>query len=197
MNKFYSFLYAVVWCAFSIVHPWKAVGVEKLPEGGVLLCGNHSTMSDPFYVVMCIGPRPQIRAMAKAELMRTPVIGWILKKAGIIGVDRGKSDVAAIKESLKTLKSGQPLLLFPEGTRMKDGQAGEAHTGAAMLATRSDVPIMPIYIPAKKKWFRRTTIVFGEPYKPEYEGRKPTSEDYQRIADDLLQRIYDLKERSV
>lgn len=196
MNKVYAVIYPIIWFIFAIFHPWKAIGLEQIPEGGVLLCGNHSSLSDPLYVVCCIGHKPQIRVMAKAELLRVPVLGFLLKKAGIFGVERGKSDVGAIKEAIKTLKSGQPLLLFPEGTRVKEGDEGEAHTGAAMLAMRTNVPILPIYIPPKKRWFRRTTLVFGTPYSPVYEGKKPTPEDYRRIAEDLLQRIYALKEHA-
>ena len=79
--------------------------------------------------------------------------------------------------------------MFPEGTRVQPGKEGDAHSGAAMLATRTGVPIVPVYIPRKKKWFRKTTIVFGEPYIPEFEGRRATSEDYKRISTDLMARI--------
>jgi 1-acyl-sn-glycerol-3-phosphate acyltransferase len=56
------------------------------------------------------------------------------------------------------------------------------------------VPLVPIYISPKKRWFRKTTVIFGQPYEPEYEGRKPTPEDYRRIADDLMVRIQALGE---
>ena len=121
--------------------------------------------------------------------MKWPVIGFILKKAGIFGVKRGKADVAALKEALRVLKGGEQLLMFPEGHRVKEGEASEAHTGAAMFSTRTGAPLLPIYIQPKKRCFRKTTVVFGAPYHPEFEGRKPTPEDYQRIADDLMARI--------
>ena len=128
--------------------------------------------------------------------MKWPVIGFLLKKAGIIGVNRGKSDMAAVKECLKVLRGGEKLLMFPEGTRVREGQVSEVQTGAAMLATRTGVPLVPVYIPAKKRRFRKTTVVFGEPYYPEFEGRKPSASDYQRIADDLLVRIRALGEQA-
>ena len=124
--------------------------------------------------------------------MKWPVVGWLLKKAGIIGIKRGKADVTAVKESMRVLRNGEKLLLFPEGTRVKEGEVSEAHTGAAMFATRTGAPILPIYIQPKKRLFRRTTVVFGQPYQPEFEGRKPTPEDYQRIADDIMRRIREL-----
>ena len=196
MNVVYAIIYPFVWIFMKIFHPWRAIGLENLPEGAALLCGNHTTAGDPLYVVCCLGRRRQIHVMAKEEVMKWPVIGFILKKAGIFGVKRGKADVAALKEALRVLKGGERLLMFPEGTRVKEGEASEAHTGAAMFATRTGAPLVPIYIPPKKRIFRKTTVVFGEPYHPEFEGRKPTPEDYRRIADDLMVRIRALEEKA-
>ena len=196
MNKIYAVLYPLVWFYMKIFHPWKTVGVENLPEGAALLCGNHTTAGDPLYVVCCLGRRRQVHVMAKEEIMKWPAVGFILKKAGMFGVKRGKADVAALKEALRVLKGGERLLIFPEGTRVKEGETSEAHTGAAMFSTRTGAPLVPVYIQPKKRLFRKTTVVFGEPYHPEFEGRKPTPEDYQRIADDLMARIRMLEEQA-
>jgi len=196
MNKLYTLVYVVIWLAYKIVHPWQALGNTQMPEGGVLICGNHSTLSDPLYVLLALGNRQQTRVMAKAELMRIPVLGFLLKKAGVFGIDRGKADVQAIKTAMKILKNGERLLLFPEGTRVEAGAEGNARSGAAMLATRTGVPVVPVYIPRKKNWFRKTTLVFGEPYIPTFEGRKATAEDYERIGAELMERIYSLKGRT-
>ena len=188
-NKVYAVLYPIVWIFMKIFHPWKAVGVESIPEGSALICGNHTSLGDPLYVVCCMGSKRQTHVMAKAEIMKWPVIGFLLKKAGIFGVNRGKSDMAAIKEAMRVLRAGEKLLMFPEGTRVKEGEASEARTGAAMLATRTNTPLVPVYISPKKRLFRKTAVVFGQPYYPEFEGRKPSADDYQRIADDLLARV--------
>lgn len=192
MNRVYAVLYPLVWIFMRIFHPWKAEGRENVPDGPVLLCGNHTTLGDPVYVVCALGWRCQTRVIAKEELMEIPVLGWLLKKAGIIGIKRGKADVSAIKEAMRVLRNGEKLMLFPEGTRVKDGETAEARTGAAMFATRTDTMLLPIYISPKKKLFRKTRVVFGKPYKATYEGRKPGPEDYQRIADDLMDRIHQL-----
>lgn len=196
-NRLYSALYPLVWIFMKLFHPWRAVGVENLPEGAALMCGNHTSLGDPLYVVCALTSKRQTHVMAKAEIMRWPVVGFLLKKAGIFGVNRGKADMAAVKESLRVLRAGERLLMFPEGTRVKEGEVSEAHTGAALLATRAGAPLVPVYIQPRKRLFRRTTVVFGESYHPEFEGRKPTAEDYQRIADDLLARIKALAERAV
>ncbi|MDE6260281.1 MAG: 1-acyl-sn-glycerol-3-phosphate acyltransferase [Oscillospiraceae bacterium] len=196
-NKVYAVLYPIIWIFMRIFHPWKAVGVENIPEGAALICGNHTSLGDPLYVVCCMGSKRQTHVMAKAEIMKWPVIGFLLKKAGIFGVNRGKSDVAAIKEAMRVLRAGEKLLMFPEGTRVKEGETSEAHTGAAMLSTRTNTPLVPVYISPKKRRFRRTTVVFGQSYHPEFEGRKPSADDYQRIANDLLVRVRALEEQAV
>lgn len=188
MNKMYSFLYPILRTFLKIFHPWEYSGVENFPEGGAVICGNHTALGDPIYVVCSLKRTQQTHVMAKAEIMKWPVVGFILKKAGVFGVRRGKSDVTAIKEAMRVLRNGEKVLLFPEGTRVKEGQSVEAHTGAAMLATRTGVPILPVYISPRKKG-EKVKLVFGEAYMPEFEGRKATPEDLHRISEDLMARI--------
>lgn len=128
--------------------------------------------------------------------MKIPVLGWLLGKAGVFAVARGKSDIGAVKRSLKCLKDGDKLLIFPEGTRSRDGDLGEGKTGVAMMALRTNAPIVPIYIPAKKKWFGRTPVVFGEPFYPKAENGRGNAEDYERIAAELMDRIAALAEEA-
>lgn len=192
MNKLYAFLYPIVWLFLRLIHSWEIFGAENIPEGGLLLCGNHTSLGDPIYVLAGLGRHRQAHVLAKDEIMKWPVIGWILKKAGIIGVKRGKSDITAIKECMRVLRNGERLLMFPEGTRVKEGESVDAHSGAAMLATRTGVPILPVYITPDKKAVKKVKVVFGQPYRPEFEGRKATPEDYRRISDELMARIHAL-----
>ncbi len=197
MKQWFALLYCVIWPFFNLFHPSKAIGLENIPEGAAILCPNHTRMSDPFFVIFAMGLKIRPRAMAKAEAMSVPVIGWILKKAGVFAVERGKSDVSAVKEAIKCLKGGDKLLLFPEGTRHRDGTIDESgKTGAAMFSIRTETPIVPIYIPAEKKWFRRTPVVFGEPFLPQVEGRKGSAEEYKAISRELMSRIAGLEEQA-
>lgn len=193
MNLVYVLVYVVLWPVFRILLPAKAVNKHNLPDRGALYCANHTRLNDPFFVVFALGLSRQVHVMAKDEVMHWPVLGWLLKKGGVFGVKRGKSDVTAIRTALTCLKNGENLLLFPEGTRHQNGDMGDAKTGAAMLAVRTGAPIVPIYIPAEKHWFRFTPVVFGEPYYPKVAGRKGTSEEYRAIAEDLMGRIEALK----
>ena len=196
MKVVYSILYFIVFPFFNLVHPNRAIGRENIPQGPVLLCPNHTRMSDPLFAVFALGIKNRPQVLAKKELLDIPVLGWLLGKAGVMGVARGKSDVGAVKQVLKCLKSGEKLLVFPEGTRHRDGSLDEeGKTGVAMFSLRTGTPILPMYIPAEKKWFRRTPVVFGEPYLPTVAGGgKGTAEEYKAVAKELMRRIAQLEE---
>ena len=194
MDRWFRFLYAVIWPFFNLMRPLRVHGREHIPEGAAVICPNHTTIGDPFYVVFAFGWRYPMRAMAKIQIMRVPFIGWILSKAGVFGVDRGHADMKAVKTALKFLKDGSKLLMFPEGTRVHQGEDVAAKTGAAMFSTRTGVPLLPVYIQPKKKLFRRNDVVIGEPYYPQFEGRKPTADELDGITRELMDRIHKLGE---
>lgn len=198
MRIFYTVIYLIVWPFFNLVHPCRAVGRENIPEGGVLVCGNHTAMSDPLFLAFAFRLEHQLRPMAKAELLQIPFIGWILRHVGVFGVERGKSDVGAIKQAMKYLKAGEKVLLYPQGHRVHEsrGEQGDAKNGAAMLAVRCGVPILPVYVPERKLWFRRTTVVIGKPYMPQVSSRKGSTEEYDAITADLMARIRALGEQA-
>ena len=189
MDWFFHLLYIIVWPYFHLIHPVRAVGRENIPEGPVVVCPNHTTAGDPFYVVFAFGYRWPMRAMAKVQIMRLPFIGWILGKAGVFGVDRDTTDVKAVRTAMKFLKEGDKLLIFPEGTRVRKDEDVDAKVGAALFATRTGTPLLPVYIQRKKRRFRRNTVVIGKPYYPEYENRRPSAEELQVIARDLMERV--------
>ena len=189
MDWFFHLLYIIVWPYFRLIHPVRAVGRENIPEGPVVVCPNHTTAGDPFYVVFAFGYQWPMRAMAKVQIMRLPFIGWILGKAGVFGVDRDTTDVKAVRTAMKFLKEGDKLLIFPEGTRVRNDEDVDAKVGAALFATRTGTPLLPVYIQRKKRRFRRNTVVIGKPYYPEYENRRPSAEELQVIARDLMERV--------
>ena len=133
--------------------------------------------------------------MAKQELLDAPVLGRLLRRWGIFGVKRGNSDVGAIKTALRHLKAGCKLLIFPEGTRVKEGEENDGKTGAIMLALRTGTPILPCYCEKRRRPFQRTAIVFGEPYMVEIAGKRATPKEDRDCAEDLSGRIYALKEQ--
>ena len=173
MDAMFHVLYAVIWPFFNLFRPVKAIGRENIPDGPAVICPNHTTAGDPFYVVFAFGYKYPMRAMAKIQIMRVPLIGWLLSKAGVFGVDRGAADMKAVKTALKFLKDGDKLLMFPEGTRVHEGEHVEAKTGAALFAARTGVPLLPVYIQPNKRLFRSNTVVIGKPYHPTMTGWRP------------------------
>ena len=191
-KKWYKIFYAIVWPFVMLFYPMKFIGKENIPEGGALVCANHSSAVDPFFLAFALGRNRQIRAMAKVSLLNIFFIGKKLKLVGTFGVRRGASDIHAVKYALEELKKGEYVVLFPEGTRVKSREEGEPKTGAAMLAARTGVNVLPVYIPMHKKPFRINRIYIGKPYKMAPEGKRATSKDYETFTADLMDRIYDL-----
>ena len=196
-NRLYKVLYVVLWPIFHLLYHIKVTGREHIPDGAAVICPNHTHALDPFFVVYAFRRKHTMQAMAKAELMRIPVLGGLLKRVGVFGVERGTADIGAVKTALRCLKEGNKLLMFPEGTRVSEGESVEAKTGAAMFSTRAGVPIVPIYIEARKRLFRRNRVVIGASFVPQIAGKKGTAEEYRAIADELMERIHALEEDGV
>ena len=194
MNRFYRIAYSIIAPLIRLFFPHRAVGLENLPEGGALLCANHVSGWDPFLIAVALPIDSRLTVMAKDQLFRIPLLGFFLKKLGIFPVKRGGNDLTAMKTAMKVLSGGNRLLVFPEGTRV-DGQGdAEAKGGVTMMATRTGVPMVPVYCGGKHKFFRKTTIAFGKPYVPVIAGRRPTPDENRAIAQEVLERIYALSE---
>ena len=189
---FYNFCVSVIRLAFFFMFRIKREGIENVPkEGAVLLAFNHTSDFDPMVAgVTC--PR-QLTFMAKAELFENKLFGGLIKRLGAFPVHRGKGDVGAIKAALKIMSSDGAMLIFPEGGRIKDGKRRNAKPGVAMIAQRCGVPVVPVHIIGEYKWMKKITVCYGEPvvFKNEQE-QKPTADDLQKFADDVLDTIYSL-----
>ena len=92
-----------------------------------------------------------------------PVIGRILLRLHMIPVDRHHSDMEAMRTCLKVTKAGGVLSIFPEGTRHKEGVMEHMESGVALIALRSGVPMIPMYIDGKPRLFRRMRVTVGDP----------------------------------
>ena len=120
-----------------------------------------------------------------------PRLRWILEKIGSVFVRRGESDIEAYKSCLRILKGGEKLLAFPEGTRVHSDTVLPAKTGVIRMAVRTGAPIVPVYLPRDKRLFHHVDIVFGEPYTIE----KAAHSDYEPLAQELMDKIWALKDR--
>jgi 1-acyl-sn-glycerol-3-phosphate acyltransferase len=191
-KSWYKLFYTIVRPFVGLYYPMKFIGRENIPEGGALVCANHSSAVDPFFLAFALGKKRPICAMAKESLLKIPVIGKILKLVGTFGVKRGASDIHAVKYALEQLKAGEYVVLFPEGTRVKSREEGEPKTGAAMLACRTGVPVVPMYIPMKKRPFRINRVYIGKPMELKPAGKRATSQDYEEMTARLMDTIYGL-----
>ena len=120
-------------------------GTEHVPmHGPVLLVANHSSLLDP-PLVGGMAPRP-LTFMAKAELFRLPLFGWLIHELNARPVKREGADVAALRAALRALGEGAALLVFPEGTRGPEGTLRPPRPGAALLAVMSGAPVVPVLV---------------------------------------------------
>lgn len=185
------------WLAIPIVsiydhvkYRYRVIGRENIPEGGCVVVANHTQWADPVLVATALGHQNDFAAMAKKELFEIKGLGPLITALGAFPVDRGRADLTAIKTALRAVRDGRKLLIFPEGTT-KHKEGDEVKEGAARIALKTGAPILPLYISENKKFRSKVYVVIGEPFVPE---PTRTKEGYRRLSDEIMQRIYSLKE---
>ena len=171
---------------------------NECPETTYLICANHQSMLDPVLLGAAIQHNP--RYMAKAELMKVPGLKQLITALGAYSVDRGGSDVAAIKKTISMLREGESVIMFPQGTRHKgvDPKTTKVKFGCAMIAGRAGVSVLPVFIDVKDhkvKLFRKTIIRIGKAISPEELAAVTEGpEDHRHGAELIFSRILALEE---
>ena len=182
----------------------KCNGLKNIPKKqGVILVSNHQGAVD---IPLLLAKLPLLFVfMVKRELFKIPFFGWFLRKAGHLSVDRGKASSAfsTLNQAQKMLASGESIVIFPEGTRSRDGSLGPFKRGSLLLAIKSKVPVIPIAIDgsfkARKKGsflFYPTTITLsiGEPIHITHK-ENPNKEDQERelyrVRDAIIELLED------
>ncbi|MCH4888849.1 1-acyl-sn-glycerol-3-phosphate acyltransferase [Acidaminobacter sp. JC074] len=188
MRKFIKLMFRFY---YKIMFGVKVHGLEKLPDrDAYLICSNHLDARDPFVIGSALDP--EISILAKKELFKNKIVAWFISLNGAIPVDREANDISAIKGALKILKGGNVMMLFPEGTRNKTKVPLEAKPGVAMIAVKAKVPIVPISFIAEYKHFKKMHVVIHDPiYLDEYFDQRMTTEKYQEISQNILDKIYE------
>ncbi len=143
---FYSIVKNSFHVAFSLYNGLRVAGREHIPDCPVIVASNHASNIDP-PLIGGIFPR-RLRYLAKESLFRNPVLGFLIAALGAIPVTREDSQRAGavLKLLLDRLHEGESILLFPEGSRSKDGKLQPLEGGAAFLSVKSGAPILPVYI---------------------------------------------------
>ena len=173
-----------------IVYRLKVVGLENVPkDGAVIFCGNHRTYLDPPAIVVTAGRH--MRFLAKEELRKNPLFAFLGFVFDGIYVKRDAKDITAMKEAMKTLKAGECVGIFPEGTRNGlEKNDGKMKSGACYMALKTNALIVPIGIQGEAKPFKRTTLVYGKPidFSKKYD-LKEDKEAAEKATEELKEAI--------
>jgi 1-acyl-sn-glycerol-3-phosphate acyltransferase len=163
--------YYIIKAIGQIISPRTIIGKENiLREGGIILASNHKSNLDPLLIGLCFNRR--IAYMAKESLFRNRFVRFFLTQVQAFPIRRGEADIRALREAIRRLKRGFPLVVFPEGTRQGSGKEGKVESGIGFLAVKSGVPVIPVNIqgsdkvlPPKSKMPKRerVTVSFGKP----------------------------------
>lgn len=168
---------------------WQVRGT--VPQGAALIASKHQSTLET-YAFRLIFADPAV--ILKKELLRIPIFGWYLWKTGVIAIDRS-AGTRALKDMVRGAEAardqGRPVLIFPEGTRSQVGQAGQYHTGIAMIYTSLGLPCVPVAVNSGLFWPRGSMtkhpgtviIEFLDPIPPGLDRRKFMAELEKRIED--------------
>jgi len=203
MRVYYSASRSFARAVLQVLTGLTVRGLERLPRGGgLIVASNHISFWDPPLVGSVI-PR-ETHFLAKEELFETPVLGPLIRGLNAIPIRRGATDIRGLTRAIDALKHGGAVLLFPEGSRMQDGELHPARPGVGLMAVHADVPIAPCYVSGSNptaKWVtrrERARIDFGAARDwRDWVGRDtdltPGRELYQRIGAAVMHDIARLR----
>lgn len=171
----YGFLHVVCRLVGVVLYGIRVRGRHHVPRvGGALVLSNHQSHYDPVLIGLACDRR--LNYVARSTLFRFAPFRWLINSLDAIPIEREGSGLAGLKETLRRLKRGELVLLFPEGTRTRTGEVGVLKPGFSALAHRARVPLVPVGIdgafdawPRTRRWpwLARIEIQFGEPLLPD------------------------------
>ena len=164
------------------------------PCGAVILASNHISLLDP--PVIGTATTRELNYLAKAELFDHPILRWIITGLNALPIKREGVDKDALKKMVRLLRKGEPLLLFPEGTRSKGEKLGRGRSGVGMLALKTETLVVPVHISGSRRLLRtllgwdRIWIRFGKPIRPgDFSLSTDLRHDYQLVAQQVMSEI--------
>src|SRR5215207_5649311 len=198
-------IYFLGWCSFRAVYKfyfgWRVYNPERVPvKGPVILASNHASFLDP--PLVGAGLRRDINYLARESLFRFPVIGWVLRNWNSVPVDLEGGGAKGLRAILDRLLHGGAIILFPEGTRSRDGKLQPACSGIGLTVIKSTAPVVPVRVFGTYEAFgrhmrfprpRRVMIKYGKPLRFEQLraeakvcSRSRLKEIYQEVADAIM-----------
>lgn len=193
---YWTAYYIALLCS-KIFFPITSHGLENLPrQGGYILASNHISMLDP--VIVRLSTKHKLNFLAKDSLFKNKIFGAFIARLGSIPIRRDSADVGALKEAIRRLKEGKPLLIFPEGTRKVTEK--ENHPGIGLIVAKSGVPVIPAYVSGsdhvlalgqKMPRRRQVSVFYGKPILFN------SADSYQEMTNQIISEIYALGPRPV
>lgn len=176
-----------------IFRPFRMYGNKKAKDGAYVYVCNHYSIFDPIYPACTTWEI--IHFIAKRENFETPVLGTVMRSIKAISANRDGNDVRAMLDSMKCLKNGEKICIFPEGTRNKtEEEMLPFHHGAAVLSIKTKSPIIPVVIYKRPRWFKMTHVLVGDPIEfDEYYGKKMTDEEMASADERLRERMLTMR----
>jgi 1-acyl-sn-glycerol-3-phosphate acyltransferase len=207
--------YRLAWIGFrsfyAIYFRRQIFNAERVPNTGpVILAANHASYIDPPLVGS--GLSRDINFLARESLFRFPIIGAILRSWNAVPVDRDGGGARGLKKIIERLHAGGGIVLFPEGTRTKDGHLQPAHSGVGLIVLKSDAPVVPVHLFGTFEAYGRS-MKFPRPYRVAVKYGVPLDfsklraeanscdkarlrEIYQQIADEIMAAIAKLEAKA-
>jgi 1-acyl-sn-glycerol-3-phosphate acyltransferase len=200
------------WCGFRTLYKfyfrWHVYNAERVPlEGAVILASNHASFLDPPLVGS--GVRRGINYLARENLFRFPVMGWVLRQWQVVPVDRDGGGAAGLRAILDRLLAGGAIILFPEGTRTRDGRLQPARSGIGLTVIKSTAPVVPVRVFGTFQAYGRSMrfprprpvgVKYGRPMRFEQLraeaklcSKARLKEIYQQVADEIMAAIAKLE----
>jgi 1-acyl-sn-glycerol-3-phosphate acyltransferase len=207
--------YRIGWVLFRAVYAtyfrWRVFGAKNVPQqGGVILASNHSSFLDP--PLVGAGLKRDINYLARESLFRFPGIGALLRSWNSVPVDRDGGGAKGLKNILARLLAGGGIILFPEGTRTKDGNLQPARSGIGLTVIKSTAPVVPVRVFGTFEAYgrhvtiprpHRVVVKYGKPLDFEKLRAEAKTCDktrlkeiYQQVADEIMAAIAKLEPKA-
>lgn len=211
MKPIYSIARAAFRLLFRFYFRWRVFHPERVPPAGpAILASNHASFIDPPLVGS--GALREINYLGRESLFRSPGVGWLFRSVNALPVDRDGGGASGLRAILDRLLKGGAILLFPEGTRTRDGALQPAKSGIGLTVIKSAAPVVPVRVFGTFEALgrhhsfprpRRIAVKFGHPLdfadlraEAQTCSKPRLKEIYQEVADRLMQEIAKLEPRA-
>ena len=190
----------ILWVVTKFLWPWRVENLELLtedPRGRVIIM-NHESMLDPVVVVVALWlARVPVRIVYKSDFDRIGPAAWLFSRAGGFPVQRGTADMKTVRRARAMLARGESVLIYPEGTRVRDDADAQTHGGYAIMAQLAKAPVQPVaIIGARRLRFRRPVYVRAE--RPIEWSEIPGAKRKEQLAEMErrgMERVYALRDQ--